>query len=439
MTAEQRLRSAGLAEVHRAGPFRRWGQQRQASRRSRRSRASCRGPPHSARRSRLTAKNCATRPGGWRTPTPSCMTAARFTTFPNDEGYDELVLVGISRSGRSALTTCCRSSASRTSVTCPATASSACPSSPGWSTVRARSADPRAADQAGRRLAGWCGCAARRRRGGRGRAPVHDAARSQATGTPPTSALLGTLRDGPALACGIPRAGRRHPIRGPLRKRAAVRIGREPTMTEQLCDRRSGPGRRQGRRDAARRRLPGPITLIGDESRAAVRAAAAVEGLPARQGASGTRSTCTRGLVRRQRRGIAARRRVTAIDRAAHRWSSHDGRAIRYDRLLIAHRLLAAPARRARRRPRRRALPPEPRRTRSGSREALRERRQGGRRRRGLDRAGDRRGRQGVGCEVTIVETAAVPLQRALGPEAGRSSSRTCTGGTASTCDSAVR
>ena len=41
------------------------------------------------------------------------------TTFPNDEGYDELVLARSIPCGRCASTTCCRSSASRTSATCP--------------------------------------------------------------------------------------------------------------------------------------------------------------------------------------------------------------------------------------------------------------------------------------------------------------------------------
>ena len=70
------------------------------------------------------------------------------TTFPNDEGYDELVLArGHPGRSRSASTTCCRSSASRTSATCPASGSSGCPSWPGWSSCspagrRSRSGSP---------------------------------------------------------------------------------------------------------------------------------------------------------------------------------------------------------------------------------------------------------------------------------------------------------
>ena len=42
-----------------------------------------------------TTRRWPTRRGGWRGRTPRCSTSARFdlTTFPNDEGYDELVLV----------------------------------------------------------------------------------------------------------------------------------------------------------------------------------------------------------------------------------------------------------------------------------------------------------------------------------------------------------
>jgi GTP cyclohydrolase I len=53
------------------------------------------------------------------------------TTFPNDEGYDELVLARAIPFRPSASTTYCRSPGSRTSATCPPTASSGCPSWPG--------------------------------------------------------------------------------------------------------------------------------------------------------------------------------------------------------------------------------------------------------------------------------------------------------------------
>src|ERR1035437_4385648 len=56
------------------------------------------------------------------------------TTFPNDEGYDELVLVATSRSSLCACTTCFPFMASLTSPTCRPIGSSACPSSPAWLT-----------------------------------------------------------------------------------------------------------------------------------------------------------------------------------------------------------------------------------------------------------------------------------------------------------------
>ena len=71
------------------------------------------------------------------TRSPRCSPGRTFdlTTFPNDEGYNELVLATrASRSGRCASTTCCRSPGWRTSATCPATGSSGCPSSPACST-----------------------------------------------------------------------------------------------------------------------------------------------------------------------------------------------------------------------------------------------------------------------------------------------------------------
>ena len=46
------------------------------------------------------------------------------TTFPNDEGYDELVVIRDIPCARSASTTCCPSSVSHTSATCPARGSS---------------------------------------------------------------------------------------------------------------------------------------------------------------------------------------------------------------------------------------------------------------------------------------------------------------------------
>ena len=101
----------------------------------------------------------------------------------------------------------------------------------------------------------------------------------------------------------------------------------------------------------------GEHRAVGEETRAALRAPAAVQGLPARQG--------------RAREGLRARRAAgtpsttstcgsappsTAIDPAA-RGPPRRRRAVGYDRLLLATGVVAPPARRPRRRPGRRALP----------------------------------------------------------------------------------
>ena len=67
----------------------------------------------------------------------------QLTTFPNDEGYDELVLVRAI-----PFRTVCEDHllpfpVSRTSATCPASASSACPSWPAWSSTSRPGRRPR--------------------------------------------------------------------------------------------------------------------------------------------------------------------------------------------------------------------------------------------------------------------------------------------------------
>jgi GTP cyclohydrolase I len=56
-----------------------------------------------------------------------------FTTFPNEEDYDEMVVVGTSRSTPSASITCCPFLGLPTLATYPSSESLGCPSSPAWS------------------------------------------------------------------------------------------------------------------------------------------------------------------------------------------------------------------------------------------------------------------------------------------------------------------
>ena len=75
------------------------------------------------------------------------------TTFPNDEGYDELVSCARSLSTRCACTTCCRSTASRTSATCPRSGSSASRSWRGWSSCSP--GDLQLQERLTTQIAGW--------------------------------------------------------------------------------------------------------------------------------------------------------------------------------------------------------------------------------------------------------------------------------------------
>ena len=86
---------------------------------------------------------------GWPTPTPSCSPRRRSTSPPSrtTRATTSWSWPAPSRCSRCASTTCCRSPASRTSATCPATGSSACRSWPGWSscspaTCRSRNGSP---------------------------------------------------------------------------------------------------------------------------------------------------------------------------------------------------------------------------------------------------------------------------------------------------------
>src|SRR5207248_1370023 len=75
-----------------------------------------------------------------------------------------------------------------------------------------------------------------------------------------------------------------------------------------LCDRRRQPGRSQGGGDAARRGVRRRDHADRRRAGAPLRAAAAVQGLPARPGGEVLDLRARRGLVRRARRGPAARR-----------------------------------------------------------------------------------------------------------------------------------
>ena len=195
------------------------------------------------------------------TPSPRLLTGPPFdlTTFPNDEGYNELVAGhGTSRCSRCASTTCCRSPASRTSATCPATASSACPSSPACSTCSP--ATSQVQERLTQQVADWLQeqpGPARRRRGDRGRAPVHVAARRAGPRGPHDD-----IR--PARAsCGRTLAPRQE-----FFALSGLRGRPQDDQPGTVRDRRWRAGRRQGGRDAARRRAStGPSSSWREEPR----------------------------------------------------------------------------------------------------------------------------------------------------------------------------
>ena len=88
----------------------------------------------------------------------------------------------------------------------------------------------------------------------------------------------------------------------------------------------------------------GPVVLVGDEDERAVRAAAAVQGLPARQGGAGVGLRAPAGVVRRARRRPAARRggQRAAAGRARGRAGRRRAAAVR--QAAAGHRLGGAPA-----------------------------------------------------------------------------------------------
>ena len=239
------------------------------------------------------------------------------TTFPNDEGYDELVLaraipvrsvcehhllpfVGVAHVGYLPGDRILGLSKLARVVELFARA----PAGPG------------AADQAGRRLARTTQLgAARRRRRHRGRAPVHDAARRpRRAGTRTvTSTLLGALRDDPRSRAEFLALARRHDRR---RGQAMSR------QTDRVRDRRRRAGRRQGRRDAARARAS-TATSIADRRRGATcpyERPPLSKGYLARHRRRGTRSSCTTpaGTPTTTSTCAPATARSTARPRRAH-------------------------------------------------------------------------------------------------------------------------
>ena len=176
------------------------------------------------------------------------------------------------------------------------------------------------------------------------------------------------------------------PAGGQTRQRC-IRVGADARAD--VRHRRRQPRRRQGGRDPPRRGLRRPRGAARERVRAAVRAAAAVEGLPARRG----RREALRppgGLLRRARDRAAHGHRGGA-DRSRRGGGLARGRRDAGVRQAAAgHRSRAAAARAARRRARRRVVPALARGLR-GDQRAHRRGRHAGDDRRRLDR---RRGRR---------------------------------------------
>ena len=180
----------------------------------------------------------------------------------------------------------------------------------------------------------------------------------RATGTSTvTSALHGHAARRRALPRRVPRA------RHAASSSAAGR--RHDRSSSTFVHRRRRPGRRQGGRrrcasegstaDRPRRRRAAP----------ALRAAAAVEGLPAGQRRRGTRCSCTRTTGTPSTTSTCGSgTAVTALDRGAHEVLTRRRRAARLRQAAARHRLAPRRLARARRRPRRRPLPAPPRRQR---------------------------------------------------------------------------
>ena len=309
------------------------------------------------------------------------------TTFPNDEGYDELVVarslpvlsvcehhllpfVGVAHVGYLPGERILGLSKLARVV----------------EHVRPAPAGPGTADPAGRRLAARPPRPARGRRRRRGGAPVHD--RPRRPGGRLDDRHLRAARRAPRERR-IPRRVLR--ARAPRRTRRALatalrrwRHDRRPG----LRDRRRQPGRRQGGAGAARRGVRRHAHPDRRRGRPSLRAPAAVQGVPAGEVRAGEGVRPPRGLVRR------ARRRSAAADRGHCARPGRAGgrprrrRAARLRRGAADHRVGASPAHAARCRPRRGPLPAPP----GGQRGHQGRLRHGhpGRDHRGrLDRAGD--------------------------------------------------
>ena len=207
---------------------------------------------------------------------------------------------------------------------------------------------------------------------------------------------------------------------------------------QRVRDRRGGTGRGEGRGDPARRRVRRPGRADRGRDRTALRAAAAVQGLPAGQGRTRHDLRPPGVVVRRQRRRAAPRR---AGDRHRPRGARGGAGRRQPDRLRQAaagHRVLAAAPPGAGRRRRRRAVPAP------GGRQRPDQGHLPGRlpdrgHRRGLDRPGDAPPRPARPASRS--PSWRRPSCRCCGCSAPRSpgSSPACTASTASTCGSACR
>ena len=252
--------------------------------------------------------------------TPS---AFDLTTFPNDEGYDELVLaraiplrsvcehhllpfIGVAHVGYLPGERILGLSKLARVVEHFARA----PAGAG------------AADQAGRRLARRAPAPAGRRRGHRGRAHLHDPARRP--GRRLDHRDLDAARGGCATTRDRARSSSPSPaIAADNRPNGGSHDSSQPQSVVIVGGGLAGAKAAE----ALREQGYAAVTPLGDEADAALRAAAAVEGLPGRQGRVRGRARAPGGVVRRARRRPApvddVRRHSTAT---AHTVTLADGR-----------------------------------------------------------------------------------------------------------------
>ena len=263
------------------------------------------------------------------------------TTFPNDEGYDELVLaraipvqslcehhllpfVGVAHVGYLpgerilGLSKLAR-------------------------VVELFARGPQVQERLTKQVADWLqepAAPARRRRRHRGRAPVHDAARRAGRAAPArvTSALHGTLREDAASRAEFLALDRSDTAPG----RPTSEHAREPFVIvgAGLAGAKAAETLRaegfDGRRRPGRRRAGAPV-----------RAAAAVQGLPAGHGRARAPRSCTaHGWYAEHdvelRTGVRGRRR---LDRPPTRLTLDGGERLRLRPAAAGHRVRAAPAR----------------------------------------------------------------------------------------------